>query len=229
MNGPNWFGSLAAKSAFVGSVRPASLCAFTATRKPSVRSRLVVTALTSNDFKNGMSIIIDKQPYRVTEFLHVKPGKGSAFVRTKVKNYLTGNTVEKTFRAGEKVEQADLNKASMQFTYEEGEMYVFMDLNTYEETRVPRDESWAKYLLEGGEADVLIWDEKVIGVDIANTVTLEVTETDPGVKGNTAQGGSKPCTLETGAVVQVPLFINIGDKISVDTRSDQYLNRVTDK
>lgn len=159
------------------------------------------------------------------EFLHVKPGKGAAFVRSKLKNFLTGNTVERTWRAGESVELANVDKKDSQFTYTDGEEYVFMDMSTYEETRIPKDDAWAKYLKEGMDVSVLVWNDKVISVDLPNTVELEVVETDPGVKGNTAQGGSKPATLETGAVIQVPLFIQQGEKIKVDTRSDEYLSR----
>lgn len=155
----------------------------------------------------------------------MKPGKGAAFVRTKLKNYITGGTVEKTFRAGEKVQQANLNRTTKQYTYMDGDQYVFMDMTTYEETRLPKDDAWAKYLKEGMECEVLVWNDKVIGVDLPKTVVLEVVETDPGLRGDTQSGGSKPATLETGAVIQVPLFINIGEKIKVDTRSDQYLSR----
>lgn len=189
------------------------------------RDALQIVNLSSNDIKNGMSIEMDGVPYKVTEFLHVKPGKGSAFVRTKIKNYLNGNTVEKTFRAGEPIEQADMNKAQMQYTYMDGDDYVFMDMSTYEETRLVEDKSWSKYLKEGAEVDVLTWNDKVIDVQVPQTMSLEVTDCDPGLKGNTAQGGSKPATLETGAVIQVPLFIAIGDKLDVDTRSDSYLSR----
>jgi len=123
------------------------------------------------------------------------------------------------------VDMASVDKKDSQYTYSEGDEYVFMDMSSYEETRVKRDESWAKYLKEGMDVQVLVWNGKVISVDIPNAVELEVVETDPGVKGNTAQGGSKPATLETGAVVQVPLFIQQGEKIKVDTRSDTYLSR----
>jgi len=181
--------------------------------------------VSSNDFKTGMSIEMDGQPYKVVEFLHVKPGKGAAFVRSKLKNFLTGNSVEKTWRAGETVELASVENKESQFTYTDGNDYVFMDMTTYEETRIPEDESWSKYLKEGMDVQVLTWNGKVISVDLPNTVELEVVETDPGVKGNTAQGGSKPATLETGAVIQVPLFIQQGEKIKVDTRSDEYLSR----
>lgn len=159
------------------------------------------------------------------EFLHVKPGKGAAFVRSRLKNFITGNTVERTWRAGETVDLASVDKKDSQFTYADGEEYVFMDMTTYEETRVRKDDSWAKYLKEGMDVSVLLWNGKVISVDIPNTVELEIVETDPGVKGNTASGGSKPATLETGAVIQVPLFIQQGERIKVDTRSDSYLSR----
>lgn len=158
--------------------------------------------------------------------MHVKPGKGAAFVRSKLKNFITGNTVDRTWRAGESVEVANVDKKESQFTYADGDEYVFMDMSTYEETRVKYDEAWAKYMKEGMEVSVLVWNGNVISVDVPNTVELAVTETDPGVKGNTAQGGSKPATLETGAVVQVPLFIQQGETIKVDTRTDTYLSRV---
>lgn len=188
---------------------------------------LLVTAaqVSSNDFKTGMSIEVDGQPYKVVEFLHVKPGKGAAFVRSKLKNFLTGNTVEKTWRAGETVELASVENNDSQFTYTDGSDYVFMNMSTYEEVRIPEDKSWSKYLKEGMDVQVLMWNGNVISVDLPNTVELEVVETDPGVKGNTAQGGSKPATLETGAVIQVPLFIQQGEKIKVDTRTDEYMSR----
>jgi translation elongation factor P len=181
--------------------------------------------ISSNDFKVGATIEIDNYPWRVMEHLHVKPGKGAAFVRTKLKNYITGNTVEKTFRGGEMVASAEILKSDAQFTYVDGGDYVFMDNASYEETRVPRDEAWAKYLKEGCDAFLVKWNGRVISVDLPAMVELEVAETDPGLKGNTAQGGSKPATLETGAVVQVPLFINPGERVKVDTRTDEYLSR----
>jgi translation elongation factor P len=146
-------------------------------------------------------------------------------VRSKLKNFITGNTVERTWRAGESVDLASVDKKDAQFTYADGDDYVFMDNETYEETRVPRDDSWAKFLKEGMGVSVLLWDGRVISVDLPNTVELEVVETDPNVKGNTVSGGSKPATLETGAVVQVPLFISVGEKIKVDTRESTYLSR----
>eukprot|EP00884_Botryococcus_braunii_P016595 jgi/Botrbrau1/3619/Bobra.0204s0013.1 len=181
--------------------------------------------ISSNDFRPGVTLELDGAPWRVVEFLHVKPGKGAAFVRTKLKNYITGNTVERTFRGGESVATAVVEKKYGQYTYADGSDYVFMDNNTYEEVRVKREDSWAKYLKEGLVVELIIWEGKVIGVDPPNTIDLEVIEADPGVKGNTQSGGTKPATLETGAVIQVPLFINVGEKVKVDTRSDQYLSR----
>ena len=183
---------------------------------------LILTFIQAITFQQISHSIVFLPP---AEFLHVKPGKGAAFVRSKLKNFITGNTVERTWRAGENVDVASVDKKDSQFTYAEGDAYVFMDMTTYEETRVPKDESWAKYLKEGMDVSILVWNGNVISVDLPNTVELEVVETDPGVKGNTAQGGSKPATLETGAVVQVPLFIQVGEKIKVDTRADSYLSR----
>ncbi|KAK9916619.1 hypothetical protein WJX75_004956 [Coccomyxa subellipsoidea] len=183
------------------------------------------STISSNDFRPGVALELDNAPWRVQEFLHVKPGKGAAFVRTKLKNYITGNVVDRTFRGGETVQQAELEKKETQFTYQDGDDYVFMDNTTYEETRLKKDESWSKYLKEGAEVALLIWNGKVISVDSPPSVELEVVDTDPGLKGNTAAGGSKPATLETGAVIQVPLFITQGEKIQVDTRTDTYLGR----
>jgi elongation factor P len=183
--------------------------------------------ISSNDFRTGSTIELDGQVWRVVEFLHVKPGKGSAFVRTKLKAVQSGNVVERTFRAGETVPQALLQKATLQHTYMEGEDYVFMDMGTYEETRLTADDIGAqrKYLKEGMEVTVITHNDKPLEVELPNSVILEITQTDPGVKGDTATGGTKPAILETGAQVMVPLFISIGDKIKVDTRSDSYLGR----
>ncbi|MEY4353250.1 MAG: hypothetical protein RLZZ609_1491 [Cyanobacteriota bacterium] len=183
--------------------------------------------ISSNDFRTGSTIELDGQVWRVVEFLHVKPGKGSAFVRTKLKAVQSGNVVERTFRAGETVPQALLQKATLQHTYMEGDDYVFMDMGTYEETRLTADDIGAqrKYLKEGMEVTVVTHNDKPLEVELPNSVILAVTQTDPGVKGDTATGGTKPAILETGAQVMVPLFISIGDKIKVDTRSDSYLGR----
>lgn len=183
--------------------------------------------ISSNDFRTGVTIELDGAVWRVVEFLHVKPGKGSAFVRTKLKNVQTGSVVEKTFRAAETVPQATLDKRTMQHTYKEGEQFVFMDMETFEETRLSPEQigDRVKYLKEGMEVNVVRWDTQVLEVELPNSVVLEVTQTDPGVKGDTATGGSKPATVETGAEVMVPLFISVGERIKIDTRNDTYLGR----
>ena len=183
--------------------------------------------ISSNDFRTGTTIEIDGQVWRVVEFLHVKPGKGSAFVRTKLKSVQNGNVVEKTFRAGESVNQAILEKSNLQHTYVESGDYVFMNMTSFEETRLTSDQigQSSKYLKEGMEVNVVSWDGKILEVELPISVTLKVTETDPGVKGDTASGGTKPAILETGAQVMVPLFISIGEMIRVDTRNDSYLGR----
>jgi len=183
--------------------------------------------ISSNDFRSGVSIELDGAVWRVIEFLHVKPGKGAAFVRTKLKNAQTGNVMEKTFRAGETVPQAVLEKSVMQHTYKDGAEYVFMDMETYEESRLNEVQigDRVKYLKEGMEATVVRWGDRILEVELPNSVVLEVTQTDPGVKGDTATGGTKPAIVETGAQVMVPLFISIGEKIKIDTRDDKYLGR----
>jgi elongation factor P len=183
--------------------------------------------ISSNDFRPGVSIELDGSVWKVVEFLHVKPGKGAAFVRAKLRNVQSGNVLERTFRAGESLPQATLEKSVMQHTYKEGEEYVFMNMETYDEGRLAVSEigDRVKYLKEGMEVSVITWNEKVLEVELPNVVSLEITQTDPGLKGDTAQGGTKPATLETGAVVMVPLFITVGEKIRVDTRDDKYLGR----
>ena len=183
--------------------------------------------ISSNDFRTGTTIELDGQVWRVVEFLHVKPGKGSAFVRTKLKSVQSGNVVEKTFRAGESVQQAILEKSNLQHTYVESGDYVFMDMTSFEETRLASEQigRGAKYLKEGMEVSVIFHNGKVLEVELPISVTLKVTETDPGVKGDTASGGTKPAILETGAQVMVPLFISVGEMIKVDTRNDSYLGR----
>ncbi|KAG5008433.1 hypothetical protein JHK85_026975 [Glycine max] len=201
-----------------------------------------IYALTSNDIKVGTNLEVDGAPWRVLEFLHVKPGKGAAFVRTKMKNYITGNTVEKTFRAGSSIEQADVFKETKQFTYKDGVQFVFMDLNTYEEFRLGEKEigDRTKWLKEGMDLDKPLLDHfgdkltleehfligsMVIDVELPITIKLTVVDVDPGLKGDTAQGGTKPATLDTSAVVNVPLFVNVGDEILVDSRTGQYMSR----
>jgi len=183
--------------------------------------------ISSNDFRTGTTIELDGQVWRVVEFLHVKPGKGSAFVRTKLKSVQSGNVVEKTFRAGESVQQAILEKSNLQHTYVESGDYVFMDMISFEETRLTTEQigKGAKYLKEGMEVNVIFHNGKVLEVELPISITLKVTETDPGVKGDTASGGTKPAILETGAQVMVPLFISVGEMIKVDTRNDSYLGR----
>ncbi|HEY9891289.1 MAG TPA: elongation factor P [Candidatus Sericytochromatia bacterium] len=183
--------------------------------------------ISSNDFRPGVTIELDGSVWRVVEFLHVKPGKGSAFVRTKLKNAQNGNVVEKTFRAGETVPQANLEKRTMQHTYKEGDLFVFMDMETYEESNLSSSQigDRVKYLSEGMEVNVVTWGEQVLEVELPNSVVLEVTSTDPGVKGDTATGGTKPAIVSTGAQVMVPLFISIGERIKVDTRNDSYMGR----
>lgn len=183
--------------------------------------------VSSNDFKTGTTIELDGSVWRVIEFLHVKPGKGSAFVRTKLKNAQSGSVVEKTFRAGETLAKADLEKQTMQHTYKDGDDFVFMDMETFEESRLTAKEigDRVKYLKDGMSADVVTWKGKILTVELPNSVVLTITETDPGVKGDTATGGTKPAIVETGAQVMVPLFISVGERIKIDTREDKYLGR----
>lgn len=180
-----------------------------------------------NDLKTGLTLQLDNGLWSVVEFLHVKPGKGAAFVRSKLKNVITGQVVEKTFRAGEKVAKAMLDRREMQYLYQEGNEYVMMDNENYEQLQVAADQigDGVKYLKENMIVQVLLHDGRIIGVDIPAHVVLEVTDTPPSEKGNTTQGGTKPATLETGAVVNVPFFISNGDKIRVDTRTNEYLDR----
>jgi elongation factor P len=183
--------------------------------------------ISSNDFRTGVTIEMDNGVWRVVEFLHVKPGKGSAFVRTKLKNVQSGSVLEKNFRAGEMLPQAVLEKSTMQHTYKEGDQFIFMDMSTYEEATLTAAQigDRVKYMKEGMEVNVVIWGKQVLEVELPNSVTYEVLQTDPGLKGDSATGSSKPAILETGAQVMVPLFISIGEKIKVDTRTDTYLGR----
>lgn len=181
-----------------------------------------------NDLKTGLTLELDHGLWSVVEFLHVKPGKGSAFVRTKLKNVESGNVVDKTFRAGEKVAKATLDRRDMQYLYKEGPDYIMMDSESFEQIAVSEAQigSGVKYLKENMNISILLHDNKIIGVDMPNHVELEVTDTPPSEKGNTSQGGTKPATLETGATVNVPFFIGNGDRIRVDTRTNEYLDRV---
>ncbi len=183
--------------------------------------------ISSNDFRSGVTIELDGSVWRVVEFLHVKPGKGSAFVRTKLKNAQTGSVIEKTFRAGESVPQASLEKLTMQYTYRDSDQYVFMDMETFEEIRLNPDQlgDRIKFLKEEMAVSILFWNDKVLDIELPNSIVLEIIETDPGLKGDTATGGSKPAIVETGAQVMVPLFITVGERIKIDTRDGSYLGR----
>jgi elongation factor P len=191
----------------------------------------VVNVISTTDFKNGLTVLLDGDIYQIVEFQHVKPGKGGAFVRTKLRNYRQGNTIERTFRAGEKMEQAILERRTLEFLYSAGDDYVFMDTETFDQTTLTSNEigDQAQYLKENLPVMVVYHEESIIGVELPQTVELKVTQTDPGLKGDTASGGSKPARVETGAMVTVPLFIQEGDVINVDTRSGAYLERVKNK
>ena len=180
-----------------------------------------------NDLKNGLTLELDNGLWSVVEFLHVKPGKGAAFVRTKLKNVETGNVLEKTFRAGEKVAKAMLNRKEMQYLYKAGEEFVMMDMESYEQLQLTKDQvgDGVKYMKEDMIVQVLMHDTKIIGVDIPAHVELAVVDTPPAEKGNTAQGGTKPATLEGGAVVNVPFHIQNGDLLKIDTRTNEYLGK----
>lgn len=180
-----------------------------------------------NDFKTGLTIEVDHGIWRVIDFQHVKPGKGAAFVRSKLRNLRTGAIQEKTFRAGEKVEKAQIDNRRMQYLYASGDQHVFMDNESYEQIELPatRIEYELKFLKENMEVYIVMYQGEVLGVDIPNTVELEVTETEPGIKGDTASGGTKPATVETGLIVQVPFFVNQGDRLIINTTDGSYVSR----
>lgn len=183
--------------------------------------------VSTNNLKNGMTLKIDGELWRVDYFQHVKPGKGGAFVRTTLKGVQSGKNIDRTFRAGEDLEQAILERRELQFLYREGDNLVFMDTEHYEQTEVPesalRDAS--KWFKEGDTIDLVFHDGQVVDVNLPASVTLTITETEPGLQGDRVSGATKPATLETGAVVSVPLFINEGESIKVDTRSGEYISR----
>jgi elongation factor P len=182
---------------------------------------------TTNDLKNGITLNIEGQLWNVVEFQHVKPGKGPAFVRTKLKNVMSGKVVDRTFNAGVKVEVANIDKRDMQYLYREAGDFVFMDTTDYDQPRIPADVvgDAAKYLLEEQMVTVAFKDGVALYVDMPAAVELVISQTDPGLQGDRSTGGTKPATLETGATVQVPLFITTGEKIKVDTRTGAYLGR----
>lgn len=182
---------------------------------------------TTNDLKNGMVLNLEGQLWSVVEFQHVKPGKGPAFVRTKLKNVLSGKTVDKTFNAGVKVETANVDKRDMQYSYLDGDMFVFMDTTTWDQVNVSADVvgDAKDFMLEGQDAVVAFHEGTVLYVELPASVTLEITFTEPGLQGDRSNGGTKPATLETGREIQVPLFLDQGTKVKVDTRTGDYLGR----
>ncbi len=185
-------------------------------------------SITTNDLKTGITLELDNGLFQVIDFQHVKPGKGGAFVRTKLRNVRSGNVFERTFNAGIKVEQAIINREDMQFLYRDGDEYVFMNNQTYEQMHVGAASlgEVADYLIEGMTAQIGFFNDEIIGAEIPAAVELTVADTEPGVQGDRVSGARKPATLETGKLVQVPLFVEIGDKIRVDTRSGEYMTRV---
>jgi elongation factor P len=182
----------------------------------------------TSDFRNGLSIILDNDIFTIVDFQHVKPGKGGAFVRSKLRNLRTGAVVDKTWRAGERMDQAILERRPMQYLYELDGDYHLMDMETFDQITVDKAAfgDAVKYLKENQEVTVQTHEGRVMSAELPYTVELEVAETDPGVRGDTASGGSKPARLETGAMVNVPFFVDVGEKIKVDTRTDTYLERV---
>lgn len=180
-----------------------------------------------NDFKTGVTIEFEDVVYQVVDFQHVKPGKGAAFVRAKLKNIKTGGTVEKTFRGGEKVARAHLDKREMQYLYSDGDGYVFMDNDNYEQITIGKQEigEGSKWLMENMTIGVLMYNGAIMGTEMPNFVELTVIETEPGIKGDTATGATKNAKLESGAVVHVPLFVNEGDRLRIDTRTGEYMER----
>ena len=179
------------------------------------------------EFKKGLKIQFDGEPYTIVDFQHVKPGKGGAFVRTKLKHMKLGRVIDNTFRAGEKVELVDFDEKRMQYLYHD-DRYHFMDLDTYDQISLSAEEvgDARDFLKENIEVEILFINDSPVTVELPNFIELQISRTDPGIRGDTASGGSKPATLETGAVVQVPLFLNEGDVVKVDTRSGEYLGRV---
>jgi elongation factor P len=180
-----------------------------------------------NDFKTGLTIEVDGGIWRVLDFQHVKPGKGAAFVRSKLKNLRTGAVQEKTFRAGEKVAKAQIDNRKMQYLYANGDQHVFMDVESYDQIELSASviEYELKFLKENMEVHIMMYQSETLGVELPNTVVLEVAETEPGIKGDTASGGTKPAVMETGLTVQVPFFVNQGDRLIINTAEASYVSR----
>jgi elongation factor P len=185
-------------------------------------------AISTNELKNGMTLELDNGLFTVVEFQHVKPGKGGAFVRTTLKNARTGAVLDRTFRAAERVEQAILDKRDMQFLYRDGDDYVFMDTQTYDQITVAPTAlgDAAGFLVENATANLAMFGDEIVSVELPASVELEIAETEPGVQGDRVSGARKPATLQTGKVITVPLFVNVGDKVKVDTRTGDYITRV---
>jgi len=183
--------------------------------------------ISTNEFKTGITIEMEGEIYSVLEFQHVKPGKGAAFVRSKLKNLRTGSIVDHTFRAGEKVARAHLERKEMEYLYRDGDFYYVMDAETYEQVALSAEQigDSIKYLKENDRLSIVVYGDEIVGVDVPVTVVLKISDAEPGIKGDTASGATKPATTETGLVVQVPLFINSGDSIKIDTRTGSYIER----
>jgi elongation factor P len=197
-------------------------------RPHDISEGFTVPAITTNDLKNGITLELDGVLFQVVEFQHVKPGKGGAFVRSKIRNLRTGAVIDRTFNAGIRVEQAILERKDMQFLYRDGDEYVFMDLESYDQQHVSPVAlgDAADYMVENSVAIIAFYNGDIVTVEIPASVELTISETEPGIQGDRVSGARKPATLETGKVIQVPLFVNIGDKVKVDTRSGDYITRV---
>jgi elongation factor P len=185
----------------------------------------------TTDFKKGLKIEIEKEPYEIVDFQHVKPGKGGAFVRTKLKSLISGKVIDRTLRAGEKVETPNIEEKNMQYLYAEGSGFVFMDNETYDQVHIDKEASAesAGFLLENIHVSILYYNGKPINIEVPNFIEIKITQTEPGLRGDTVSGATKTATLETGLVISVPLFLNEGDVIKVDTRTKSYIERVSSK
>lgn len=181
----------------------------------------------TQDFRNGLKIEYEGAPYIIVEFQHIKPGKGSAFTRTRIRNLITGRTIDPTFKSGDKVGKPDIDEKTMQYLYHEGDHYTFMDTTSYEQTIIDKEAlgDGANWMPENCECSILFWNSRAIGVSLPNFVVLRVTKCEPGFRGDTATGATKPATLESGAQINVPLFVNEGDAIRIDTRTGTYVER----
>ncbi len=186
-----------------------------------------MSQISTSDFKTGMTVDLDDGLFQISDFQHVKPGKGGAFVRTTLKNVRTGAVVDRTFRAGEKMERAMIDKTDMQYLYNDGSSYVFMNTDTYDQLEVAPDTlgEAASFLVEANNINLLMYGTEIVGVDMPASIVLEVADTEPGIQGDRVSGARKPATMQTGLIVQVPLFVETGESIKVDTRSGEYIER----